>query len=618
MSQPQTTKKKFLRRRRLKVWQRLALVLFLIVILSFSSTLFTDFHLPQAERPVEATPVPESSGWTDPVYAYVVAEEGEYTAPFYNEALAVSFQCGRGTYLEVESWTPFVSESGIEFYHVYLDGQYGYILCDNLSDDKSEVVQESQVYVRTTVNLLEEPNGLALGSLARKGNLLRIVGYDYLKEDGRVNMYEVMLGEEIGWIHASYVVNTYVEALENWTNEEKVYDDHVYRGDQYGGGDAADLDYWPHEKGDFSDVGNVMPESCNALYLAPSDITPEKVAMYLELAEGTAVNTFVLTIFDDGEIAYPSDVMDGYGLMDDYGCQNTLEGFREAVDMIRDAGYYLVGRITCFKDGVLARAYPEWAITDLAGNPMQINYGYWPSVFSREVWELKVGLAVEVVDEFGFNEIQFDYIRFPDYIINYEEDGSADLKNYNNESKAQAVQRFLIYAKDILHAHNAYISADVFGETSNTYVAPYGQYWPAISTVVDVISGMPYPDHYSSYWTGSEYYRPYKNPYKTLHDWAERVNQRQLECSSPAIVRTWIQTWDDADYEYDELAMMRQIVGLYDWDITGGFMPWYGLGTIQISDKLRGVVEVDYYALYLEAEAEGVLLSEYMGLDTSE
>lgn len=618
MSQPQTKKKIFLRRRRLKVWQRLALVLLLVVILSCSSTLFTDFHLPQAERAAEVTPPPDGSGWTDSVYAYVVSEEGEFTAPFYNEALAVSFQCGRGTYLEVESWTPFVSESGIEFYHVYLDGQYGYILCDNLSDDKSDVVQETQLYVRTAVNLLKEPGSLSMGSLVRKGDFLRVVGYDYLREDGRVNMYEVMLGEEIGWIHANYVVNTYVESLENWTNEEKVYEDHVYRGDQYGGGDAADLDYWPHEKGDFSAVGNVMPASCNALYLAPSDCTPDKVTAYLELAEGTAVNTFVITIFDDGEVAYPSAVMESYDLMNEYGCQNTLDGFREAVEMIQAEGYYLVGRITCFKDGVLARAYPEWAITDRAGNPMQINYSYWPSVFCREVWELKVGLAVEVVESFGFNEIQFDYIRFPDYIINYEEDGSADLKNYNDESKAQAVQRFLIYAKDILHDHNAYISADVFGETSNTYVAPYGQYWPAISTVVDVISGMPYPDHYSSYWTSGEYYRPYKHPYKTLHDWAERVNQRQGECSSPAIVRTWIQTWDDADYEYDELAMMRQIVGLYDWDITGGFMPWYGPGTIQIADKMRGVIEVDYYKLYREAEDEGVLLSEYMNIDTSE
>lgn len=618
---PQTQKKKriFLRRRRLKVWQRLALVLFLGILLSFSSTLFTDFHLPKEEQTAEATASPEGSGWTEPVYAYVVAEEGEYTAPFYNEALAVVSQMGRGTYIEVENWTPFVSESGNEYYHVYQNGQMGYMLCDNITDDRSEVVHETQVYVRTPVNLMQEPDSLEMGSLVRKGDLLRIVGYDYLREDGRVNMYEVKLGEEIGWIYANYVVNTYVDSLKNWTNDEKVYDDHVYRGDQYGGGNAADLDYWPHEKGDFADEGNVMPESCNALYLAPTDCTPDTVAAYLEMAEGTAVNTFVLTIFDDGEIAYPSDVMESYGLMDNYGCLNTLEGFAEAVQMIKDKGYYLVGRITCFKDGALARAYPEWAITDRAGVPMEINYGYWPSVFCREVWELKVGLAVEVVESFGFNEIQFDYIRFPDYIINYEEDGSADLKNHYNESKAQAVQRFLIYAKDVLHNHGVYVSADVFGETSNTYVAPYGQYWPAISTVVDVISGMPYPDHYSSYWTNSGvYFRPYKNPYKTLHDWAERVQQRQAECSSPAIVRTWIQTWDDADYKYDVLAMQRQITGLYDWDITGGFMPWYGPGTIQIEYKIRDVVSVDYYKLYKEAEDEGMLLSEYMGIDTSE
>jgi hypothetical protein len=234
------------------------------------------------------------------------------------------------------------------------------------------------------------------------------------------------------------------------------------------------------------------------------------------------------------------------------------------------------------------------------------------------VWELKVGLALEAVDTFGFNEIQFDYIRFPDYIINYEDEGTVDLKNTYAESKAQAVQRFLVYATDLIHSHGAYVSADVFGETSNTYVAPYGQYWVAISDVVDVISGMPYPDHYSSYYSNGEYYRPYKHPYNTLYDWAKHVAQRQAECSSPAIVRTWIQTWDDSDYSYDELAIQRQIVALYDADITGGFMPWHSYGSVEVADNLGSSIDYDYYSLYLEAAENGQKLSAAMNIDTSE
>jgi hypothetical protein len=428
----------------------------------------------------------------------------------------------------------------------------------------------------------------------------------------------VKLGTEIGWIHSDYVVATYAEALEHWDNEDNVYATHVSRGDAYGGGDAADLDYWPHEKGDFSQEGNVMPDSCYALYVPVYASNPTAIQDFLDMAEGTEVNTFVFTIFDDGELAYASDWIASYGILDDYYVENTQEEFAQTIQMVKDAGYYTVARITTFKDYVLAQAYPEWSITDLNGNPMEINYSYWPSVFCRDVWQLKVGLALEAVDTFGFNEIQFDYIRFPDYIINYEEEGNVDLKNTYAESKAQAVQRFLVYATDLIHSHGAYVSADVFGETSNTYVAPYGQYWVAISNVVDVISGMPYPDHYSSYYTNGEYYRPYKHPYNTLYDWAKHVAQRQAECSSPAIVRTWIQTWDDSDYAYDELAIKRQIVALYDADITGGFMPWHSYGSVEVADNLGDAIDYDYYALYQQALETGEKLSQAMGIDTTE
>ena len=599
---------------RLRVWQRLLIALFLLALLGLSSTLFTNFA--RLRESAESEPTPGVSGWEDSVYAYVLADEGEVTAPFYNDGLAVSDRCGRGTYIEMQSWEPFRSESGKEFYRVYWNGRYGYLLCDNITDDRSDVLQETQVYVRTSVNLLTRPEGTELGALAEKGELLRIVGYDYFNPNGEVNMYEVKLGAEIGWIRAGYVAPSYAEAQEHWDNDEGVYAQHVKRGDKYGGGDAAQLDYWPHEKGDFSEAGNVMPQSCYSLYVSADRSTPEDVDHLLQMAQGTAINTFVFTIHDDKDLCYPSTVLGSYGLLDDYDIYGTLEDFAQSVKKVQDAGYYTVARITTFKDAALAKAYPQWSITDLAGSPLQLNESYWPSVYSRDVWKLKIDLALEVVDTFGFNEIQFDYVRFPDYMLHYEQTGNVDLKNTYNESRAQAVQRFLIYATDILHNHGVYVGADVFGETSNDYVAPYGQYWVAISTVVDVISGMPYPDHYDGYTRGGVYYRPYQHPYATLYDWAEHVAVRQSECSSPAIVRTWIQTWDDPLYIYDEYAIEREIVALYDMDITGGYMPWYGYGSYAVRENLGSVIRRDYYDLYLKAEAEGVKLSEHLNIDT--
>jgi len=108
------------------------------------------------------------------------------------------------------------------------------------------------------------------------------------------------------------------------------------------------------------------------------------------------------------------------------------------------------------------------------------------------------------------------------------------------------------------------------------------------------------------------------HPYATLNDWAIHVNLRQNECATPAIVRTWIQTWNDPGYNYDDLAITREILGLYDADITGGYMPWYGNGSLYVSENLGTAIDHDYYALYLEAQAQEMDLSKYMQIPTGE
>ena len=465
---------------------------------------------------------------------------------------------------------------------------------------------------------MKEPDSVAIGQLAQKGELLRIVGYDYITASGEVNMYEVKLGTEIGWIHSAYVVDNYGAALEHWNNASNIYNNHVLRGDSYGGGNAAELDFWPHEKGDFSAAGNTMPDSCYCLYIPVEHTTPDRIQQYLDLAEGTAVNTFVIGISEGSVLAYGSDVIDSYGLLGGYEVVNSLEQFSEAMEMVREAGYYTVARISAFRDTALARAKPEWSVTDRTGTPLEIKGSLWPSVYCREVWEYKAGLALEAVDTFGFNEVQFDDVRFPDYIINYEEKDNADLKNLYGESKAQAVQRFLIYATDLVHSHGAYVSATVLGETSNNYVAPCGQYWDAISTVVDVITGTPYPDDYAASYINGVYFRYASHPYATLHDWGIHVAQRQSECSTPAAVRTCVQIWDSSGYHYGPAVIQREIAALYDAKLTGGYIPYYSAGSLTLANNLEGVIDIDFYALYQEAAEKEMMLSEYMELDTNE
>ena len=154
-----------------------------------------------------------------------------------------------------------------------------------------------------------------------------------------------------------------------------------------------------------------------------------------------------------------------------------------------------------------------------------------------------------------------------------------DYRNPYNESKAQAVQRFLMYACDRLHAVGAYVSADVFGECAEDYVCAYGQYWPAITNVVDAISAMPYPDHYGA----SGDWLPWEHPYETLYSFGTKAAERQTEVPTPGAVRTWIQAYSAIKEPYTYYGpnqIAAQIEALRDSGNTGGYMTWNGASSI--------------------------------------
>lgn len=600
------------RRRHLSPGLKILIALTLFIVLVLCSTVFFDL---ESMREAHEPPA-DGSDWVEPVGAYVMAEEGDLTAPFYNEGFAPAGEYARGTEVELESWEPFVTEGGQEYYHVFLDGQTGYIPCEYITSDQSLLVQEAKLYVRSTVNMLQSATETAVGPLAQQGTFLQVLGYDYIKEDGSVNMYNVKMGDVYGWIKSEYVAWDYSQAMTHWDEKDTYQGKHVFRGDGYGGGDAGGLDYWPHEKGDFASQGNAMPEDVYALFIPASGVSPGTVPSYLEMAKGTKANAFVITLNEDEDLAYESPVFEQYGCLGGYTAHNTVEEFAQAVKMLKDAGYYVIGRIATFQDSPLASLRPDWAVTDYTGLPIVVLGESWVSAFVRDLWEMKVRFALEAVDTFGFNEILFAFVRFPD--VYQFPDSAIDMKNTLGESKAQALQRFLTYASDQLHAHGAYIGAEIFGETGNYYVAPYGQYWPAFSDVVDVICGLPYPDLFNSYYENGQHIVPYRMPYRFLYDWAKKVSARQTECASPAIVRTWIQTWDSYGYRYDAPAIQREIVALYDQNITGGYMLWYGRGSLYMQEKYEEVLQYDYRALYEEATAQDKKLSTYMRLSTED
>ena len=481
-----------------------------------------------------------------------------------------SFEKARGTVIEVKQKT--VKLNDIEGYNVcFEDGQEGFVPLDAVADDLRNVVKEKALFVNLPCSILNMDDHTVIGLLL-PGTKVEIVDYGTLNDEGIVDYYIINDGTLKGRVYSKYLS----------LNEElpTVPDVHLSRDDIYGGGSAKDLVYSLETKAQFKD--NIMPEHCNTLYLNASSLA--NIDAYIDFALNNNINSFVIDIRDSHIPTYASEVMAEYSPTTYENAVMSYEDFAVAIKKAKDAGLYLIGRITVFKDTNYAIDHPENAIKDLTtGESLYFNSSYWSSPFKRDVWSYNVALALEVVKDFGINEIQFEYCRFPDHIDLMEARGEIDLFNDYNESKAQAIQRFIMYAADELHQAGAYTSVDVFGETSNAYVTAYGQYWPAISNYVDVISAMPYPDHFGIHDYGISS-AVWEVPYELLSFWRNNKKKRQSETPSPAKVRTWIQGYDSLKepyVEYDADKIVEQISALYEQGLDDGFIIWNAASNLE-------------------------------------
>ena len=156
---------------------------------------------------------------------------------------------------------------------------------------------------------------------------------------------------------------------------------------------------------------------------------------------------------DGTSIGYDSEVFRKYSPTADsvrqqHGRRNTRPVFRKS----RTPVSTLIGQTDHLQRFVLLSAIIRNMRfqTQRGETPCTVaDASYWPSAFCRYVWEYKVELAKEAVALFGFNEIQFDYVRFPDrHSMITRKTGNIDYRNEYDETKAQAIQRFLMYACD--------------------------------------------------------------------------------------------------------------------------------------------------------------------------
>ena len=488
----------------------------------------------------------------------------------------------RGT--KVKSSQDSININDISYKKVSLKDEKFYVNDINLTEDKDKVVTETKKYVRTSVTVYKNETDSKISSFIKKGNEIDITGYDKLDDDGNVKMYKIKKDDIEGWVYSKYLVDTKELAEQNY-NESNTYDTHKdrkYYRELYGG-KASTLDYYPYEKVEFDN--NPLMKKAKAMYLNAGKNVIADIDSYIKVATSSGVNTIVVDL-KDGALAYPMEVAKEYSKKAYESAINSYDDYKKAIDKIKSSDIYVIGRIVVFNDPHYGADHPE----DCIKSP--VSQRLWPSAYSRGAWEYNVELAKQAIKDMGFNEIQFDYVRFPEDAYNMSQSNGTDFKNKYNEEKAEAVQNFLLYATDQIHKENVYLSVDVFGECSGTYVTSYGQYWPAISNIVDAISSMPYTDHFGrnvDTWT---------NAYQTVNNWAKTAAARQKEIPTPAIARTWITAYDTPYWKptviYDATKISDQAKALVDAGLDGGFITWNSASSLAKYQQIKGAFSKDY------------------------
>jgi hypothetical protein len=234
----------------------------------------------------------------------------------------------------------------------------------------------------------------------------------------------------------------------------------------------------------------------------------EKMTSFDEILLNTFVNTVVLDVkTDNGHLLYDSKIPEVEELNNERIKYNSasLKEFKEKYDI------YLIGRVVAFQDPLFSKKYIESSIIDLStGLQYSQNDQYFldPSDIKSRTYILNIALEACAL---GFDEIQFDYIRYPD---TSKQDLKYDQES-NFENRVNNINSFLSNATNELHNIGCLSSADIFGYVLNAKSDNgIGQYLESIVKSVDFISPMIYPSHYSSGSFG--YDKPNNYPYEVI------------------------------------------------------------------------------------------------------
>ena len=299
----------------------------------------------------------------------------------------------------------------------------------------------------------------------------------------------------------------------------------------------------------------------------------------LDSAAGTEINTVVIDFKDDqGRITCPVDspVASEIG-----ACRPYVQDMKELIASLKERGLYVIARVVAFRDPWLAEKKPEWSLHLADGSLYRDRHGMaWVDPYRKEVWDYLVEVGTEA-KEAGFDEVQFDYIRFS--TEGTMRDVVFDEAVTGGRSKTDVITEFVKYAYENLASQGLFVSADVFGTIigSDIDAQAVGQVYTEMAKHLDYICPMIYPSHYGPGNFGLEH--PDTMPYETVLE-ALKKSQMVMDqaaeadghVSSQAIVRPWLQDFTASylgegnyiPYGYNEV--QRQIQAVKD----AGYDEW--------------------------------------------
>jgi hypothetical protein len=293
--------------------------------------------------------------------------------------------------------------------------------------------------------------------------------------------------------------------------------------------------------------------------------TPGGLDSLIEIANTTEINAIVIDIKQD-TVYYDSQVQ----FFQDAGTVAPLYDVETILKKLEDNDIYAIGRLVVFQDPLVAEARPDLAVGDTGGGLWRNELGIaWVDAFHEELWQANIDLAVEAVG-LGFDEIQYDYVRFPS-------DGdlsTADFaQEYNAESRETAITGFMKQSYDAIHTAGGKLGADLFGFITIVDDEQYiGQRFSSLEPYLDYVCMMIYPSHFTEGNIASADGHPNDFPYETIFESLERAEL--IVPGSKAKFRPWLQDFSYGNLrEYGPADVRAQIDAAEDFGASG-WMLW--------------------------------------------